>query len=147
LADAGFDVWGMDLTGYGSSDRPMMDNPCNADPEQQDLLVGTTLSEPCEPQFGYETQTLSDEWAQIDSVVDHIREETGAERVSLVGWSAGGPRVAGYVAQNGEKVNRAVLFAPSPPVDDAEVVEASDEGFSTRLQTRETLTEGRWAGD
>ena len=147
LADAGFNVWGMDLTGYGSSDRPMMDNPCNANPEQQELLVGTTLEVACTPHFAYQTQTLADEWAQIDSVVDHIREQTGAERVSLAGWSAGGPRLGGYVSENPDKVNRVVLYAPSPPVDDAEVVQETEEGAPINLQNRDTLINGRWAGD
>ena len=39
LARDGFDVYLMDHTGYGRSPRPMMDNPCNVDPSQQQLLV------------------------------------------------------------------------------------------------------------
>ena len=144
LARAGFDVWGMDLTGYGSSARPMMDDPCNVDPEKQELLIGEPLEETCAPHYPYEAQTLSDEWDQIDSVVDYVREQTGVDKVSLVGWSAGGPRVGGYVAQNPEKVNRVVLFAPSPAKPDAEVVTETAPGFPTSLQTRDVLFNDRW---
>ena len=36
LADAGFDVFSMDTTGYGRSTRPApMNDPCNLSAEQQ----------------------------------------------------------------------------------------------------------------
>ncbi|MBV8912794.1 MAG: hypothetical protein JOZ05_07125, partial [Acetobacteraceae bacterium] len=37
---AGFDTYAIDLTGYGSSPRPGMDDPCNASAKQQgDILM------------------------------------------------------------------------------------------------------------
>ena len=50
LANAGFDVFAMDTTGYGRSTRPSpMDDPCNLSPEQQALFVPALLERPCTP--------------------------------------------------------------------------------------------------
>src|SRR6266513_4309911 len=46
LAKAGFDVFSMDMTGYGRSTRPSaMNDPCNLSKEQQTGIVKT----PCAP--------------------------------------------------------------------------------------------------
>jgi hypothetical protein len=44
LARAGYDVFGMDMTGYGQSSRPMMDDPCNLNPRHQERLVPRSRS-------------------------------------------------------------------------------------------------------
>jgi pimeloyl-ACP methyl ester carboxylesterase len=46
-------------------------------------------------------------------VIDYLRTQRGVERVSLVAWSQGGPRTAGYAAQNPTKVARLVVLAPA----------------------------------
>jgi pimeloyl-ACP methyl ester carboxylesterase len=43
LAEQGFDVYLMDHTGFGRSPRPTMDDPCNVDPTQQQLLIPKPL--------------------------------------------------------------------------------------------------------
>uniref|UniRef100_UPI001FC94E8D alpha/beta hydrolase n=1 Tax=Streptomyces africanus TaxID=231024 RepID=UPI001FC94E8D len=43
LADDGYDVFLMDLQGSGRSPRPRMDEPCNANPAQQQALVPNPL--------------------------------------------------------------------------------------------------------
>ena len=51
LAQSGFDVFAMDLTGLGSSTRPApMDDPCNLPPDQQALLIPSVLPETSWPQ-------------------------------------------------------------------------------------------------
>ena len=116
LAREGFDVWAMDQTGYGGSARPFMDDPCNVDPElQASLLVGGVLEATCSARHPLQFNTIRGEWEEIDTVVDHILAETGAEKLSLIGWSAGGPRAGGYASQNPDKVNRLFLYAPSAP--------------------------------
>jgi pimeloyl-ACP methyl ester carboxylesterase len=111
LAEAGFDVFSMDMTGYGRSTRPApMNDPCNLAPEGQAGFVPVT---PCESSYPQQMTTLASDWHDIDAVVDHLRALRGVERVSLVGWSLGGPRAAGYAARHPEKVDRIVLLAPA----------------------------------
>ena len=48
LATAGFDVFAMDVTGYGLSPRPMMDDTCNnATSHEQSYLIPKPLVQPC----------------------------------------------------------------------------------------------------
>src|SRR5262247_732850 len=105
LARAGFDVFSMDTTGYGRSTRPAgMNDPCNLSQEQQKT---------CAPSYSRNLTTIASDWNDIDAVVDYIRSLRHVERVSLVGWSLGGPRAGGYAARHPEKVQRLVLLAPA----------------------------------
>ena len=104
-AEAGFDAFSVDMTGYGRSTRPTaMNDPCNLSEEQQADLVPLFLEHTCEPSHPYRATTLASDWHDIDGVVDYLRELRGVDRVSLVGWSAGGPRAAGYAALHPDKV-------------------------------------------
>jgi pimeloyl-ACP methyl ester carboxylesterase len=115
-----------------------MDDPCNVDPElQAKLLVGNVLEATCAAHHPSQFNTIRGEWEEIDTVVDHILAETGAESLSLVGWSAGGPRSGGYASQNPDKVNRLFLFAPSAPNPDLQLVDTPREGFTTTLRDKE----------
>ena len=51
-----------------------------------------------------------------DAVVDHLRKVNKVDRIHIIGWSAGGPRVGGYVSQNPGKIDRVMLYAPSPVI-------------------------------
>src|SRR6187200_3278931 len=52
LANAGFDVFSMDTSGYGRSIRPApMDDPCNLSAEQQALFMPALIAKPCEPSY------------------------------------------------------------------------------------------------
>ena len=135
LANAGFDVFAMDTTGYGRSVRPApMNDPCNLAPEQQKQF----LRKPCEPTYPGQLTNIASDWNDINAVVDYIRALRKVEKVSLIAWSLGGPRAGGYAAQHPEKVHRLVLFAPAynrtaaatpPPLPNAGTV------FNTQSRT------------
>ena len=140
LARAGFDVFSVDMTGYGRSTRPApMNDPCNvAQDAQKAVLIPGALSAPCPPSYARQMTTLESDWHDIDAAVEYIRALRRVERVSLVGWSQGGPRTGGYAARHPEKVHRIVVLAPaynrsSAAAPPAEVPAA---GVPTTLQSR-----------
>ena len=92
IASHGWDVWLVDLRGYGRSTRPPeMDLPAADNPP----LVTTDVA-------------IRD----VGTAVEHVRRVTGAERVTLLGWSWGTTIMGGYAASNPDKVERLVLYAP-----------------------------------
>ena len=114
LANAGFDVFSMDMTGYGRSTRPpAMNDPCNLSKEQQTRFVPQLIAAPCTPSRPTAITTMASDWNDIGAVVDHLRALRGVDRVSLVAWSQGGPRAGGYAARNPDKVARLVVLAPA----------------------------------
>src|SRR5262245_24360651 len=103
LAAAGFDVFSMDTTGYGRSTRPPpMNDPCNLAKERQAGFVAA----PCAPSYPHALTTIASDWDDITAVVDYIRSLRRVERVTLFGWSLGGPRAGGYAGEHPDKVQR-----------------------------------------
>jgi pimeloyl-ACP methyl ester carboxylesterase len=140
LAQAGFDAFGMDLTGYGRSTRPApMNDPCNLTAAQQSLFIPALIGAACPPSYGKQLTTIASDWNDIDGVVDHLRALRHVEKVTLIGWSQGGPRAGGYAAQHPEKVQKLVLLAPAygrggsavPPAQ----VPATGAVFNTQSRT------------
>lgn len=146
LAKAGFNTYTMDLSGYGGSPRPTMDDPCNVNPKQQNLINGKPLRANCAANHPQEFNTIRDDWAEMDAVVDHLRKVNKVARIHIIGWSAGGPRVGGYVAQNPAKINRVMLYAPSPVIK-GPIPEKPAAGFPVQLQTRDDMERLRWDPD
>ena len=146
LARAGFNTYTMDLSGYGGSPRPMMDDPCNVNPKQQNLVTGKPLKANCAANHPFEFNTIRDDWAEMDAVVDHLRKVNKVDRIHIIGWSAGGPRVGGYVSQNPAKIDRVMLYAPSPVIK-GPIPDKPAAGFPVQLQTRDDMERLRWDPD
>jgi len=92
IAQRGYDVYLMDVRGYGRSTRPReMEQP----PGENPPVVNTEVA-------------LRD----FGAVVDHILERRRVARINLLGWSWGTLIAGAYTAQNSAKVERLVLFAP-----------------------------------
>jgi pimeloyl-ACP methyl ester carboxylesterase len=114
LARAGFDVFAMDMEGYGRSTRPaVMNDPCNLSREQQVLFVPALIPEPCEPSYRGSATTIGSDWNDIAAVVEYVRALRHVDRLNLAGWSQGGPRAAGFAAGHPDRVERLVLLAPA----------------------------------
>ena len=92
IAQRGYDVYLMDVRGYGRSTRPAeMDEA----PEKNAPIADT------------ETAVRD-----ISAVVDHILDRRKLQKLELIGWSWGTSTMATYTAANNEKVFRLVLYAP-----------------------------------
>jgi pimeloyl-ACP methyl ester carboxylesterase len=69
LAKAGFDVFSMDMTGYGRSTRPPpMNDPCNFSKEQQAQFVPGLIATPCAPSHPSPITTMDSDWNDIATV-------------------------------------------------------------------------------
>lgn len=92
IAQHGYDVYLLDLPGYGRSTRPpQMDAPA-----------------PDNPPFEDTEQAVAD----LGAVVAHVLKARGLDKLDVMGWSWGTTIAAGFTAANPDKVNRVVLYAP-----------------------------------
>jgi pimeloyl-ACP methyl ester carboxylesterase len=91
-ARRGFDVYSLDIRGYGRSTRPPA------------MSVGPEAHEP----FADTSAAVRD----ITAAVEYILDRRDAQQLNLLGWSWGTSTTGGYAAANPDKVARLVLFAP-----------------------------------
>ena len=136
LARAGFDVFSVDMTGYGRSTRPApMNDPCNLAKDRQAGFVAS----PCAASYAHTLTSIASDWNDIDAAVNYIRALRHVDRVSLVAWSRGGPRAGGYAAQHPDRVRRLVVLAPAydknSPANAAEAALA--DGVPMNTQSRQ----------
>lgn len=92
IASRGFDVYCIDLPGYGRSQRPPQ------------------MSEPAEnsPPF----MRTPDAAKCIGTVVDFVCDRRGVDRLCLLGWSWGTAITSYYAAERRDRVERLALYAP-----------------------------------
>jgi pimeloyl-ACP methyl ester carboxylesterase len=92
IAQYDYDVYLVDLRGYGGSTRPPeMEKPAAENPP----IVRTDVA-------------VED----VAATVDHILARRGVTKLNLMGWSWGTAIMGRYATQNSDKVNRLVLYAP-----------------------------------
>jgi len=92
IAGRGYDVYSMDVRGFGRSSRPLeMERPAT-----ENAPVVTT----------------DDGVTDFGAVVDHIRQRRGVPRLDVMGWSWGTVIAGAYAATNPDKVERLVMYAP-----------------------------------
>ncbi|HEY8580740.1 MAG TPA: alpha/beta fold hydrolase [Beijerinckiaceae bacterium] len=149
LAREGFDVFAMDMTGYGRSTRPpQMDDPCNLVPAQQKEIAPRPLATPCKASYPHELVNSDSETDDINAVVDFIRKLRGVDKIALVGWSGGGIRTGTFVTRHPEKVDRYVIWASSnySRANPSQAPELPAAGAPTTFQTRRVGVDQRWLG-
>jgi pimeloyl-ACP methyl ester carboxylesterase len=83
LATNGYDVWAIDIHGYGHSDKTDED-----------------------------WSGVQSAAADIDAAVGYITKLRGVSKVNLLGWSAGTQRAGLYAMQHPERVDKLILYAP-----------------------------------
>ena len=92
IAQRGYDVYLLDVRGYGQSTRPpQMDRPASENPP----FAGTQ-------------EAMRD----VDAVVEFVKKRRGIDKVNLLAWSWGTSIMQWYTSLNSHKVEKLVLYAP-----------------------------------
>jgi len=91
LAEHGFDVYAIDLPGYGKSSRPAQ------------MAQAPDANPPIE--------TTADAVRHYGAVVDYVLKRRGLQKLDAMGWSWGTTIAAGFAAEQPAKVERLVLYA------------------------------------
>jgi pimeloyl-ACP methyl ester carboxylesterase len=92
IAERGYDVWLVDVRGYGRSTRPA---EMNEPPEANPPIARTPVA-------------VHD----VGAAVQHILKTRGVDRLCLLGWSWGTTIMASYTVEHADKVQKLVLYAP-----------------------------------
>ncbi len=92
IARQGYDVYFVDVRGYGRSTRPAAMDAPPAD----------------NPPFARTADAVKD----VGAAVDFILKRRNIEKLNLLGWSWGTAIMAGYVQDHNDKVEKLVLYAP-----------------------------------
>ena len=123
IARQGYDVYLMDLRGYGRSTRPPeMDQPADANPPIERTVTAVK---------------------DVGAVVDFILKRRNVARIDLIGWSWGTSIMGSYTAQNNDKVNRLVLYAPQWIRSTVALSDPGGKLGAYRVVTRESAR-ARW---
>jgi len=109
LAAAGYDVFSVDMTGYGRSARPApMAETCNPGPGPQ-----TGFGINCLTSYPGALTNIESDWNDISAAVAYIKKLRHVDKVNLIAWSQGGPRAGGWTANHPTEVNKLILLAPA----------------------------------
>jgi pimeloyl-ACP methyl ester carboxylesterase len=123
IAQHGYDVYLVDLRGYGKSTRPSeMDKPA----AENEPIVRTETA-------------VKD----VGAAVDFILKRRGVSKINLIGWSWGTSIMGWYTAQNNDKVNRLVLYAPQWIRDAPALTDSGGKLGAYRSVSRDAA-KGRW---
>ncbi len=87
LAQAGYDVFIMDLQGSGRSTRPEMSDPRNVNPVQKPLLSTHPGGASGPVQYQAQLDNSQSNWDEVHKVVTYIKTLTSASKVDLIGLS------------------------------------------------------------
>jgi pimeloyl-ACP methyl ester carboxylesterase len=124
FAEAGYDVYLVDVRGYGGSTRPAaMGEP----PEKNMPIVST-----------------ADAVSDFGAAVDYILKTRGLDKINVMGWSWGTSIVGAYTAAHNGKVNRLVLYAPIWLFKEGTTVLASGQTLGAYRRVSKESAKERW---
>ncbi len=123
IALHGWNVYLVDLRGYGRSTRP---DEMSQPPEDNEPIVTTDVA-------------IRD----VAAAVDFILWRDGIRKVNLIGWSWGTTIMGGYTARNNHKVNRLVLYAPVWVRETPSAINTAGKLGAYRLVSQESARQ-RW---
>lgn len=107
LARRGYDVYALDIRGYGASTKPAeMAQP----PEGKAPLVDSTAA-------------LRD----VSKTVEYILSRRNLEKLTIVGWSWGATLAGSYAANASSKIHKLVLYSPPWIADEPVAADALKE--------------------
>ena len=92
IAGRGYDVYLVDVRGYGRSTRP---DEMSAPPAANKPIVSTKIAA-----------------HDLGAAVDYILKKRSVAKINVMGWSWGTSIAGMYTSENNSKVNRLVLYAP-----------------------------------
>ena len=123
IARQGWDVYLVDVRGYGGSTRPAaMDAPA---------AEGKPFAD------------TADAVRDVGAAVDHILARRHVAKIDLMGWSWGTATMGAYTAQHNDKVARLVLYAPMWLFESAPLLGGDKTLGAYRVVTREEAKQ-RW---
>jgi pimeloyl-ACP methyl ester carboxylesterase len=123
IAERGYDVYLVDIRGYGRSTRPaQMDMPA----EQNEPIVRTETA-------------VKD----VGTAVGFILQRRKAQKLNLLGWSWGTVTMGWYTAQHNDRVEKLVLLAPLWLGQGAPLISNAPNLGAYRTVTREAA-KARW---
>jgi pimeloyl-ACP methyl ester carboxylesterase len=147
LAASGYDVFALDMTGHGRSALALQDDPANLSPDHVTGQAPAGFGLAGQPSYPFTLVNSDTESADLDAVIDFIRDLRKVERVNLIGWSGGGIRTGTYALRHPEKIDRLVIWASSnfePDGSDSPPAELPVPGYPTTFQSHDYGENERW---
>ena len=124
IARHGYDVYLLDVRGYGQSTRPaQMDRPAQENPP---------------------FATTEDAVRDVAAVVEFIRKRRGVDKINLIGWSWGTRIMQWYTSMNSDKVDKLVLYAPGWIRKTASLVQSGPGPLAAYRTVRMDQAKQRW---
>ena len=124
IARQGYDVYLLDVRGYGGSTRPaQMERPA----AENAPFAGTV-------------EAMRD----VDAVVEFVKKRRGIEKVNLLAWSWGTAIMQWYTSLNSQKVEKLVLYAPVWIRETASLVQAGPGPIPAYRTVSMAQAKARW---
>lgn len=124
VAERGYDVYLLDVCGYGHSSRPpQMDQPATDNPP-----------------FASTEDAVGD----VRAAVEFVKARRGISKLNLMGWSWGTAIMQWYASLHSDCVNKLVLYAPVWIGETASLLQSGTGPLPAYRQVRMDQAKSRW---